>query len=283
MSKTHLFSPATLAAQCDLVDTRVNTDPINGSTWVYTYEGSEWGVQLMAATVLAYGAKTETTANGGKCKMVATFSVDPATASNPAAETPKDRYRLDWEIVQVSLWGSPKVINELLYDSNPAETKKLIVDAAAAGQRFPSPLTPGVYPACYEVFCKLVAGGEYKEIKRPVLSRIRTYSANYPVRLQVQQREFVWTTASLISAFAIPADIQAVLPLDPPLDETPRRLSDPNSTVTGNTSLTGTEPMGIWSWKLRGLSLDYQSATRRWEEVATWAFSAWDKDLYIVV
>jgi hypothetical protein len=272
--KTHLFSPATLAAQCDLVSQRIVTDPQNGSSWVLTYEGSEWGVKAMGATLLAYGAKIETDVDGGKSKLVATFSKDPATASDPTIETPNVKWDLDWEMVQVSIWGSYKVINELVYDLNPAETKKLIVDAASNGQKFP--FAKSVYPACYEVFCKLVAGGEYIEIPRPVLTRIRTYSPKYASRFRVSQRQFAYTTPTLISTFEVPADVQLTLPEDPPLTETPLRKVDPD--VAGS----ATEPMGIWSWKLRGLRIAYQSATRRFEESATWAFSAWDKDLYII-
>lgn len=272
--KTHLFSPGTLAAQCDLVSQRIATDHQNGSSWILTYEGSELGVKTMGATLLSYGAKIETEADGGKSKLIATFSKDPATASDPGAEVPNVRWEIDWEMVQTSHWASYKVINELVYDLNPSETKKLIVEAASNGLRFPFSKT--VYPACYEVFCKLVAGIEYIETPRPVLTRIRTYSPTYASRLRVSQRQLVYTTPTLISTFAVPADVQLTLPEDPPLDETPLRKLYPDQ---GGKEV---EPMGVWAWKLRGLRIAYQSATRRFEESATWAFSAWDKDLYII-
>jgi len=275
MSNTHLFSPATLAAQCDLVEQRLLTDPVNGSSWVLTYEGSEWGVQLMAATVLAYGAKTETTSTGGKCRMVATFAKDPSTASNPAAEVPIERWDLDEELVQISIWAIPEVIRELnsyvsLFGSGltPSKLKKQITDAVQNGEDYPLIDRAG-YPAVYRVYSKLVNNVEYYETKRPVLSKIRTYTDAYTSRTQVVQRETVYKTESLVSTFAVPVAIQNTLPIDPPDTETPVNT---DGTIAG-----------VWSWKLRGVRLSYNRATARWEESLTWAFSAWDKDLYLVV
>lgn len=276
-AKTYLFSAGTLAAQCDLVEQRISSDPKTGSTWVLTYEGSELGVKTMAATLISYGARIETTVDGGKAKLVATFAKDPDgdSITNPAAEVPIDRWELDWEMVQISIWSIPSVTRELVKYSNDSlglynvsQIKKKITDAVQAGEEYPF-TDLSTYPNMYRVYNKLLSGAEYYETKRPVLTRVRTYSDKYPYRTRVVQREFVYTTATLISAFQVPQDIQDVLPFDPPDSDIPL-------TTKGDVA-------GTWSWKIRGERLAYQVATRRFEENTTWAFAAWDNELYEVV
>ena len=275
MSKTAQFSDGTLVAQCDMTERKIVSDPVSGASWVLTYEGTASGVTSMAATLKAYGAKVETTEAGGKCSVVATFAKDPTTASNPSAEVPIERWDLDEELVQVSIWSIPVVVWEIkkycdTFGSGltPAKVKKQVTDAVQNGEDYPL-IDRGGYPAIYRVYSKLVVNVEYYETKRPVLSKIRTYTDTYPDRTRVVQRETVYTTPSLITSFSVPAAVQSILPVDPPDTDTPLNS---DGTVAG-----------VWSWKLRGVRLSYNKSTSRWEESLTWAFSAWDKDLYLVV
>jgi hypothetical protein len=273
--KTAVFSNATLANQCDLVSRRITTDPVTGSAWVLTYEGTAYGVELVGASLNAIGGRIEVSENGGKCQLVATFARDPNTASDPTTETPIDKWELDWELVQISIWSIPIVTRELwayakdsagLY--NVSAVKKKIVDSVTAGEEYPFTLVDQ-YPNLFRVYNKLLSGAEFYETKRPVLTRVRTYSESYPSRTRVVQREFVYTTSTLIGTFAVPVDIQNVLPFDPPDTDIPL-------TTAGTIA-------GTWSWKNRGERLAYQVATRRFEESMTFAFSAWDNELYEVL
>ena len=270
MAKTFLFSPGTLSAQCDLVEASFSTDPVAGSVYIQTFEGSELGCQTRAAELLSYGARVNVTTDGGKSRLVATFARDPSTASNPATEVPNDYWTLDWEMVQVSVWSIPAVIRELAANAaqmNPAEARKTVIDAASGGLAFP--LSLDTYRNTYRVYLKLIAGAESFELKRPVLSRVRTYSKPYPSKQQIQAREYVYLTAQLVSLFSIPADVQAILPDDPGDRWTP-------VDVNGNAA-------GVWAWKLKGEQLRYMVALGKWEESTTWAFAAWDSDLYEVI
>jgi hypothetical protein len=259
--KTCVFSDATLANQCDLVERKFVTDPVAGSSWVLTYEGTAYGVELVGASLLSFGAKIDVTEDGGKCRLVATFAKDPATASDPAAEVPKDRYDLDWELVQASIFSIPAATNEAKGYVSAAQYKKDITDAANNGDKYP--LSESSYPVGKLLYQLLTRGTEHYEFKRPVLSRVRTYTDKYPNRTVIEQRETVYTTSSLISTFGIPSDIQAVLPLNPGTTDTPDNA--------------------VWAWKLRGERLSYNSGTRRYEESLTWAFAAWDTNLYNLV
>ncbi len=268
--KTSLFSSGTLAAQCDIVEQEISTDPVAGASWRLTYEGTETGVKTMGASLLSFGAKITTTVDGGKSRLIAVFANDPATASNPSSEVPVDRWQIQEELVQISLWTIPAVIHELAEKSNfvnISKVKKDIADAASNGLDFP--YTETVYPNCYRVFLKLLAGDEHYESKRPVLTRVRTYSSNYPNRLRVVARDVTYTTSALISFLGIPVDIQAVVPVNPP---------DANLPVDTHGKIVAS-----WSWKNRGTNLDYQIATRRFEETSIFAFAAWDNDLYELI
>lgn len=224
----------------------------------------------MAASLLSFGAKITTTIDGGKSRLLAVFATDPSTASNPAAEVPVDRWPIQEELVQVSLWSIPAVIRELADKSNfvnISKVKKDIADAASNGLDFP--YTETVYPNCYRVFLKLLAGAEHYESKRPVLTRVRTYSSTYPSRLRVVARDLVYTTSALITLLGIPTDIQSVLPVNPPDTDLPVDVKG--------------QIVAAWSWKNRGTNLDYHVATRRFEETSIFAFAAWDKELYQLV
>jgi hypothetical protein len=258
--KTSVFSDATLANQCDLVERKFITDPVAGSAWMLTYEGTAYGVEIVGASLLSFGAKIEVTEDGGKCKLVATFAKDPDTASNPAAEVPVDRYDLDWELVQASVFSIPAATIEAKGYISAAQYKKDITDLASNGSAYTLDATQ--YPAGKVIYQLLTRGDEHYEFKVPVLTRVRTYTDKYPYRTVIQQRETVYVTSSLISAFGIPSSIQAILPVDPTGTDTPADC--------------------IWSWKLRGERLTYNSGTRRYEESLTWAFRAWSNQLYNV-
>lgn len=234
-------------------------DSSTGNSWEHEWTGSVSGIASLAATLVAAGARVRDESANGVGRLIATYSYDPdAPVANEEAT---DRYEFDMEPVQVSIFNHPAVATEAaqLGDNGPPEYKKVIEDAVAAGE-FPTTLPVGVYPLAREVSTLLSRGVESYEIKRPVLSRVRTFSPNFSGRVVLSAIETVYTTAALVRDFAIPATVASQLPADPP--EVP----------------AGT----VWAWKLRTDRSVYIPAQNRVEETRDWVFAAWSSLLYTV-
>lgn len=237
-------------------------DSSTGNSWEHEWTGSLSGIASLAASLVAAGARVRDESANGVGRLIATYSYDPDAPV--ADEEATDRYEFDMEPVQVSLFNHPVAAGEIeaygIANANIGESgyKRGIEAAVNAGDPFP--LTAGVYPVGAEIYRLLSRGVESYELKRPVLSRVRTFSPNFSGRVVLSAIETVYTTAGLVRDFAIPATVASQLPADPP--EVP----------------AGT----VWAWKLRTDRSVYIPAQNRVEETRDWVFAAWSSLLYTV-
>jgi len=243
-----------------LTATRRVRDSAAGNAWEQEWVGSVSGIAALAATLIAAGARVRDESQAGVGRLLATFAADP---DNPTAEQAIDRYEFEMEPIQVSLFNVPAVAIEgaayaAANSGGVALYRQQIQDAAQGGAVYP--FDSALYPYGAEVYRLLSQGVESYELKRPTLSRVRSFSPNFSGRVVLSAVETVYTTAALVRDFEIPATVASQLPANP--DETP----------------TGT----AWAWKLRGDRSVYIPQLNRIEETRDWVFAAWSTLLYIV-
>lgn len=116
----------------------------------------------------------------------------------------------------------------------------------------------------YAIYSQMLMGLESWEVRRVVLSRRRTCSANYALRHVVDGVEKVYTTAALITTFDLPntaGEIGTRLPANP----------------------TTTPPGTAWAWKIRRQDSQQLRGTGRIEEVIDWVFAAWSLSTHQLV
>ena len=239
-------------------------DPQGGVSWVQTYTGLSASLSALAATVQAQGARTSISIpDGGFSTLTVTWSRDPNEPTS--SEVPQEVWDFGQNPYQISIFNAPAVALEaerynLAASTTPgpgidAEYEALIRQAAEEG--VPNPIDNPAYPLSTAVHRLLSQGVEYWDSTRPTLQRTRSYSLTWtgsPQQITPYQR--VYTRASLIAGFAIPSDVQSLIPTDPA--ETPP---------------TGT----IWGWRLSSASrsLTREKNGTRVQEVLNWDFAAW--------
>lgn len=238
-----------------LTRTRKVVDSSAGNSWEQEWVGSLAGIASLSATLVSAGARVRDESANGVGRLVATFSNDP---DDPSSETAIDRYEFDMEPVQVSVFAHPAVALEADGYVSVAQYRTDIEEAAQSGDALS--LSATEYPYAHEVYRLLSRGVESYEIKRPVMSRVRTFSPSFAGRIELSAIETVYTTAALVRDFAIPTTIASQLPADP--TEVP----------------AGT----VWAWKLRGDRSVYVPAQNRVEETRDWVFASWATLLYTV-
>jgi hypothetical protein len=265
------------------VSSEVVYDVHNGNELRETYKGAEASIDaLTSAFRIAGYTVTRATENGVHVCQVRIANVDDSGGYS-GTETPVDKWQVNFDFFQTSVWDHPgimygiQVYADSLFNGNydnalgavrgPIENylkgKKWDTASSAYVDYSSGPLTPedtgltaGEFP--YKLYCLLMRGTESFEVERPVLSRVRTYSAAYLTRFTMPAWPTIYTTAQLISAYAIPAVTQSQMP------------SDPAFTPTDCT----------WGWKERrhNLEIDYQGKVT---ETLDWVFAAWSNLLYL--
>lgn len=238
-----------------LVRTRRIIDSAAGNAWEQEWAGSMSGIASLAESLLAAGARIRDESSNGVGRLVAIYSADP---NDPSSEEAVDRYEFEMEPVQVSIFNHPAVALESDRYESASKYKTDIEEAVSAGTTLT--LDETEYPYAHEVFRLLSRGVESYELKRPVLSRVRTFSPSFSGRVVLSAIETVYTTSALVREFGLPASVANQLPVDPP--EVP----------------AGT----VWAWKLRGDRSTYVPAQNRVEETRDWVFAAWSTLLYTV-
>jgi len=232
-------------------------DPQGGVSWVQTYTGLTASLSALAATVQAQGARTSISIpDGGFSTLTVTWSRDPNEPTS--SEVPQEVWDFGQNPYQISIFNAPAVALEAeRFNATAAgfEYEALLRDAAEAGET--SPIDNPSFPLAPAVHRLLSQGVEYWDSTRPTLQRTRSYSLTWtgsPQQITPYQR--VYTRASLIASFAIPSDVQSLIPTDPL--ETPP---------------TGT----IWGWRLSSASrsLTREKNGTRVQEVLNWDFAAW--------
>lgn len=243
-----------------LANVQQTNDPnASGRAWDYTYVGTESSINALASSLTSQGVRFRTASAGGEFSLTATYTgLD--RDQDPSAETPTDSYGLDTEGVNVSIFAHPRATAEAASYISPAQYKKDIEDALAEGAV--NPISETTYPFSATIYRALSRGQEYFELRRPILRRTRTFSARYADRADVEARQVAWRTSTLITAFALPADVSARLPADPDATDTP----------------VGT----VWVWRLTLDSSEYNIAQRQWTESKVWVFEAVDPNFYTV-
>lgn len=269
-----------------LVSQNLSGDRQSGPSFTQVFEGTRVALDALRRQFQNAGARVELTAPAGKATLSVTWASNGPSGLNPAgdptasaaSETPTDRWSIDSEPHQISVWKNPGVDEEAVKfaaqignfknpDTNDIITgkaafRKGIEYEVAAGNAFPFSLS--IYPVGFSVYQALVRGEEYWNSDVPIVSLSRTYSLNYtgaafPVSLKTR----VYTRSALIRTFGIPAIVADKIPADP---TTPAIESDL-----------------IWGWRQRRQSDQYNLATRRVEESRSWEFAAWSRAFYDIV
>jgi hypothetical protein len=230
-------------------------DGSSGQVWEEMWEGTSTGIATKYAEVIALGGKARKGSEGGNFTLAVTYARDPDDVS---PEVPTEEWEADTETAEVDLFALAPVVKEATDYGSITNYRKKLQDAVNDGEEYP--LTATVWPVAEYVFKLLARGVTSQPLNRPTLSRSRTFSAYYTGRNRASAVQTVWTTDALITAFSIPASVQATLPETPSATDTP----------------TGT----VWGWKLTVDRGQFNVATGRWNENKTWVFAAWVQGLF---
>lgn len=246
----------TLGANFTLVSSNASFDPLQGYQLTQRYEGTQDALLSLAGAFRLQGLKAEVSTENGKSVLTCVFG---GMATQDPNVDPVDRYTLNNEFEQQSIWNNPYVINEALtLGGGMTSYKKFITDAVAneAEVTFAANLVlaPRVYRA-------LVRGVDVFEVRTPTLTRTRTIPVNSSSRLIVSDLDTVWTTTALTRVFALPVTISSRLPTNPAII--------PEDSV--------------WGWKLKEDSSEYVLAANKIQEERKWAFLAWPDFAYTFV
>lgn len=241
-----------------LVGKRYRFDPVLGRQFVFIYEGFENALTSFAAQPQFTHAITDIQQHEGPIyRMEAAFG----NATGPANEgTEHDTWERTVDFVQEDIRSNPLVhslygalplsttqLSQLAKDYNKAKTEQ-------SKEEVPTTLT-GNALILYEL---LARGHEAHEITRIVLTRRRTIPINYTRPRTPSAVEYIYTTAQLVTQFAIPFGIQVILPGTP--------AGAPNNSK--------------WSWKVRVDSSTLIPDLQQTQEILSWTFAPWSTILY---
>lgn len=217
-----------------LTGARLISDQANGPVWEYTYEGTQSAIATQAGISQSAGARTVIDDSSPINRLVATYVRDPN--ASVGSETPTDVFSIDWEENQVSLFSSPRAIEEAAGYVSVAQYKSDIMDAAQAGDAFP--LDQASYPVAFYLYNLIAQGIDTFPVSSPFLRRNRTYSLTYTgTPYRVTYGAIVYTRAALITLLGITSPLTERIPLDP----------------------EETLPEGfVWGWYLAQQSYSYQ-------------------------
>jgi hypothetical protein len=225
------------------------------TSWEELYFGTSAGITAKYNAAIAAGAKARISNDNGTQTLTLTYALDP---NDLTGEVPEDEWSDDTETAEVDLFAWAPAVNEAAQfvaqstTGTEAAYRKEIKDAVDNGETYP--LGSG-FPVGQYVYKLLARGVTSIPFNRPVLSRNRTFSTAYENRNQMQAVQTVWTTSALISAFDIPTAVQARLPENPGVNDTPEGTA--------------------WGWKLTVDRASYNIALGKVTEQKTWVFAAW--------
>lgn len=231
-----------------------------GSTYFEVWRGSRAGILYKAAELQAAGYRvTRRKFSGPLYQVTGTLSLAPESGGGSGSETPVDRYRITTQLAQLDLRSNPALITLCGSERVLAQYVKEIDNDIAD-------VTIDANYDSYSTEKQTVAdlrlrGAQAYELKRPVLTRIRTMSVNYSSEFVMEAQPKVYTTTTLISTFGIPLAVQAKLPVAP---------------ATSPTRTT-------WAWLWQQQDSDVIPTLGRVEEMDSWVFAAWSNAMYEVV
>lgn len=250
------------------ISTTRRRDPAFGDQLVTTYRGTPSQLTLIELQQAALGFRTEYRDNNGITELAV---IGGSVAQGQ--EQFVDRWSIDTVTVDVSIWASPELeglLEKKLSVPYPGTLTPIVTvsfrnylqRALEAGWTIAELATfTGIPDATRDaVYNRLLQGEETYPERRPVLTRIRSYSIERPNSRVVIAgfKTPVYTTSALISGFGVPSVVQAQLP------------SDPSKTPDDKT----------WGWKLSQDVLDIDRARYVYEEQKVWEFGAWPTFFY---
>lgn len=273
-----------IGARVNLVSTEFVYDVNQGHELRQEWVGIYADLQSMAQAYAAVGLRCQLRQDEG---ALGRLSVGiPQSADYSQTETPQHKWTITTDFVQETLWNNPKVWFYAELDAAGLQLPKdevlgfyrTRIDHALKGsvwqgadqfdntgqyqQLSNGPLTPsqtGFTQGSYlmMLYKLMMRGAEAYEVERPVVSRVRTYSAQYLQRITIPSIPDVYTTTAFVRDWAVPAVIAAQLPDDP-------------AHIPENC---------IWAWKERRhtAEVDY---TGKVVETCEWTFAAWSTLLY---
>jgi len=243
---------------------RPSFDPSSGSVWELEYEGSRDAIRIASVSWQAAGGRVRIDESGPISRATVVFSGN-RNPSDPAApistETPTDRYEIRTDRVDISLFSLAAVMKEADGYISPSQYRSDIENAVKDGVALTLDRTN--FPLAHKIYKKLARGQDSFPTPRFNLVRVRTYTTTYQQRTRLLAIPPIWKTASLVTAFALPNAVANILPADPGPTDTP----------------TGT----VWGWMLMDDSASYVPKNNQVEEHKSWAFAAWDTDIYPII
>jgi hypothetical protein len=239
-------SDAQLVAREKVGDSRL------GSIWQDTYRGPEASIMLLALGFQNLGLEFTWRQDRAYWLLTVRYGYEEG-----ATETPQDTWELVSERNVMDLWAHPRIAAALsAQGDSAASTRAKIQQAVDDGKAWS---TVGVTDEhLQEAYRLLLRGATGYDLKRPVLRRVRTYSARYATRIVIRAIEQIFTTSKIVAEYSIPSSVQAQLPTDP--------SEIPDGTV--------------WAWKESDTRATTIPRTNRIEETIEWTFAAWSRLLY---
>lgn len=265
-------------------------DPNNGPMIRTTYRGSPSACESLAIAYNAAGMRATVTVKGGIAEM--NVYANSQEQTNGGIETPIDKWEITTDYIQAPIWGHPLVhtiasspmyggaatvsdaIAFMRRDMELALKGKVIVAQNDDGTHVirnynASPLPPsqataftGNVLSLYKTLCR---GDESFPIESPVLSRVRTYSTSLLTvnrltgRMKLPEVPEAYTTATLITRYAIPASVQSQLPDNP--------TTKPEETE--------------WAWRERAHKMEINYVGKV-TETQDWVFGAISTAIYLI-
>jgi len=220
-------------------------------TWMQTFEGTQTGIETLRVSFIGAGAVVNARfVPGGRSVLTASWPYQPGTT-----ETAEEVWYYEEVPTQPSIWTHPVVAPVLTaaYKSN-IEEKLRNNEANPYGSA-----TSGSDLIMRNVFDRLQRGTEAWEANKPIVRRTRSFSTAFAGKTTLTLTTTVYSRASLISTFSVPAGFQPQIPVDP--------------TWTAS-------PATTWGWRKGPQSSGYNRATRRYEETILFEGGFWDQALY---
>ena len=242
------------------------SDPQFGAVWQLSFEGPRDAIRVASLDWQAAGGRVQIEEDGPISRAQVTLS-GARNASDPtqpiSSEQPTERWELRSDRVEVSLWDLPNVYDEaqrytaLFGDgATPTLYKTQIEEAAANGTALPFSTT--LFPVAGQLLRALSRGTDSFPTTRINLVRQRSFTTSYGSPIPSNVIPPVYSTNSLVQAFAIPATVANALPANP------------------SQKPTGTE----WGWLVMDDAYSYVPKLNLVEQTTSWAFAAWDTGIY---
>ena len=237
-----------------LVGTQITADPALSPVFVYTFRGEKTMLRSYTdSTWIPEGAKVTLDESGPMGIATVTYARNPDVPEDNAISV---RWDISTDRVDVSLFSLPLVEAEANTYISVAQYRTDIEDAVKNGTTLT--MSAANFPLAYITWAKLSRGQDSFPTTRVSLTRSRTFSTAYVVVEPLTSFPPIYTTAGLISEYAVPAVIQAILPAAP-------------ANVPANQQ---------WGWLQTDRSTSYTQKTNSGEERYSWAFFAADLDIY---